>query len=126
MTVHHWGEDPLGTWILSVLDVPGKPGQHSGKAGLLKNWAIELHGTEHNPQLNWIAPGNFQFLVPLNEYVVSDANPVQKFTPTFHPQKSESDSDMPDSLLLHGCRQVSVNSIYALSSIEVKNGEYIL
>ena len=33
---------------------------------------------------------------------------------------------MPDSLLLHGCRQVSVNSIYALSSIEVNNGEYIL
>ena len=59
MTVHHWGEDPLGTWILSVLDVPQKPG--NGKVGLLKHWAIELHGTENNPQPNWVAPGNRTF-----------------------------------------------------------------
>ena len=79
MTVHHWGEDPLGTWILSVLDVPGKPGQHSGKAGLLKNWAIELHGTEHNPQLNWIAPGSIPlFAKKLNYFIHFRCKPRSK------------------------------------------------
>ena len=56
MSVHHWGEDPLGTWILRVLDVPQKPGNDQ-KPGLLKHWAIELHGTATNPQPNWVPPG---------------------------------------------------------------------
>ena len=32
MTVHNWGEDPAGTWVLEVCDNPGsKPGQKPNK-----------------------------------------------------------------------------------------------
>ena len=55
MTVHHWGENPVGTWYLSILDVPQK--SNSDKKGLLRKWTLELHGTAEDPQPHWIPPG---------------------------------------------------------------------
>jgi len=52
MTVHHWGEDPAGTWTLRVRDRPryGSPSSEGGavssgrRRGRLLSWSLVLHG----------------------------------------------------------------------------------
>jgi len=45
MTVHHWGEDPEGTWTLEVQDHP-KDGASSsvGGRGRLRRWSLVMFG----------------------------------------------------------------------------------
>ena len=41
MTVHSWGESPVGRWTLAVKD---NSNNVSGKVGELENWAIGFNG----------------------------------------------------------------------------------
>ena len=45
MTVHHWGEDPAGTWTLQIED-HGKGGttSYSHRRGRLLSWSLALYG----------------------------------------------------------------------------------
>ena len=45
MTVHHWGEDPAGTWTLEVKDHPrdGSASSHR-RRGHLRSWSLVLYG----------------------------------------------------------------------------------
>ena len=36
MTVHNWGEDPAGTWILEVCDNPGSETKHKPNTGVFE------------------------------------------------------------------------------------------
>jgi len=45
MTVHHWGEDPAGTWTLEVEDRPQAGAASStGRRGRLVSWSLMLYG----------------------------------------------------------------------------------
>ncbi|XP_032873196.1 neuroendocrine convertase 1 [Amblyraja radiata] len=46
MSVHTWGEEPVGTWVLSITDVSGR-WENQGK---IINWKLILHGTSTNPK----------------------------------------------------------------------------
>nr|XP_033785085.1 neuroendocrine convertase 1 [Geotrypetes seraphini] len=41
MSVHTWGENPTGTWVLQITDVGGRPENE----GQIVNWKLILHGT---------------------------------------------------------------------------------
>ncbi|XP_053557480.1 neuroendocrine convertase 1 [Bombina bombina] len=45
MSVHTWGEDPTGTWIVKITDVSGRT-QNEGR---IVNWKLILHGTSTRP-----------------------------------------------------------------------------
>ncbi|KAG8430701.1 hypothetical protein GDO86_020116, partial [Hymenochirus boettgeri] len=45
MSVHTWGENPAGTWVLNITDVSGR----SNNEGRLVNWRLILHGTFTQP-----------------------------------------------------------------------------
>lgn len=45
MSVHTWGEDPTGTWTLSITDVSGR----MENEGRIVNWKLILHGTSTKP-----------------------------------------------------------------------------
>ncbi|XP_041101494.1 neuroendocrine convertase 1-like [Polyodon spathula] len=45
MSVHTWGEDPTGTWTLSITDVSGR----MENEGRIVNWKLILHGTTTKP-----------------------------------------------------------------------------
>ncbi|CBY09403.1 unnamed protein product [Oikopleura dioica] len=53
MSVHFWGEDPEGTWVLTILDVPSQRNQQNG---FLEEFTLRLHGTSTNPQVGWTMP----------------------------------------------------------------------
>lgn len=46
MTVHHWGEDPAGTWTLTLEDHPrdGSTASYSRRRGRLISWSLILYG----------------------------------------------------------------------------------
>lgn len=44
MTVHNWGEDPSGEWILRVKDNPPAGTRRTNK-GVLKSWSLTMYGT---------------------------------------------------------------------------------
>lgn len=46
MSVHTWGEDPEGTWVLRITDVSGRPENE----GQIVNWKLILHGTSVKPE----------------------------------------------------------------------------
>ncbi|XP_070599102.1 neuroendocrine convertase 1 isoform X1 [Erythrolamprus reginae] len=46
MSVHTWGEDPTGTWILKIIDT-SKRIQNEGR---IVNWKLILHGTSTRPE----------------------------------------------------------------------------
>ena len=48
LSVHFWGESPVGTWTLEVINMgPDRP-PRAGQ-GLLHKWQMIYYGTEHNP-----------------------------------------------------------------------------
>jgi len=48
LSVHFWGESPVGTWTLEVKNMgPDRP-PRAGQ-GLLHKWQMIYYGTEHNP-----------------------------------------------------------------------------
>uniref|UniRef100_A0A8C0K343 Neuroendocrine convertase 1 n=1 Tax=Canis lupus dingo TaxID=286419 RepID=A0A8C0K343_CANLU len=46
MSVHTWGENPIGTWTLRITDVSGRM-QNEGR---IVNWKLILHGTSSQPE----------------------------------------------------------------------------
>ncbi|XP_043920059.1 neuroendocrine convertase 1 [Protopterus annectens] len=46
MSVHTWGEEPVGTWLLRITDVSGRPENE----GQIVNWKLVLHGTSVKPE----------------------------------------------------------------------------
>ncbi|XP_010126804.1 PREDICTED: neuroendocrine convertase 1, partial [Chlamydotis macqueenii] len=46
MSVHTWGEDPAGTWVLRITDVSRRI-QNEGR---IVNWKLILHGTATEPE----------------------------------------------------------------------------
>lgn len=46
MSVHTWGENPTGTWVLRITDV-SKRIQNEGR---IVNWKLILHGTDTQPE----------------------------------------------------------------------------
>uniref|UniRef100_UPI00398F0ACA neuroendocrine convertase 1 n=1 Tax=Pristiophorus japonicus TaxID=55135 RepID=UPI00398F0ACA len=46
MSVHTWGEDPVGTWVLSITDVSGR----MENKGEIIDWKLILHGTSTKPE----------------------------------------------------------------------------
>ncbi|XP_048450874.1 neuroendocrine convertase 1 isoform X2 [Rhincodon typus] len=46
MSVHSWGEDPLGTWLLRITDVSGR----MENKGEIIDWKLILHGTSTKPE----------------------------------------------------------------------------
>ncbi|KAG9354398.1 hypothetical protein JZ751_001106 [Albula glossodonta] len=46
MSVHTWGEDPIGTWTLTITDVSGR----AGNEGRVVDWRLILHGTQERPE----------------------------------------------------------------------------
>lgn len=93
MTVHHWGEDPHGTWTLTILDVPQKQ-RESPRNGLLTQFTLELHGTESDPQPNWQT---------IPDPAGNSGVPQVQLKQTNRNEIHES----PDSILQHGCRTVN-------------------
>ncbi|CAG5098393.1 Oidioi.mRNA.OKI2018_I69.XSR.g15627.t2.cds [Oikopleura dioica] len=53
MSVHFWGEDPEGIWVLTILDVPS---QRNQQIGFLEEFTLHLHGTSTHPQPGWTMP----------------------------------------------------------------------
>lgn len=45
MTLHHWGENPLGTWELALKN--SRPDQES--EGILFDWILMIYGTTTDP-----------------------------------------------------------------------------
>jgi len=48
LSVHFWGESPVGTWTLEVLNMGPERSPRPGH-GLLHKWQMIWYGTEHNP-----------------------------------------------------------------------------
>jgi len=48
LSVHFWGESPVGKWTLEVKNMGTEPPQRSG-GGLLKKWQLIFYGTEESP-----------------------------------------------------------------------------
>ncbi|XP_078071543.1 neuroendocrine convertase 1 [Mustelus asterias] len=46
MSVHTWGEDPVGTWLLRITDVSGR----MENRGEIIDWKLILHGTSTKPE----------------------------------------------------------------------------
>nr|KAF6441783.1 proprotein convertase subtilisin/kexin type 1 [Rousettus aegyptiacus] len=46
MSVHTWGENPVGTWTLQITDMSGRM-QNEGR---IVNWKLILHGTSSQPE----------------------------------------------------------------------------
>nr|XP_055037151.1 neuroendocrine convertase 1 [Misgurnus anguillicaudatus] len=46
MSVHTWGEDPTGTWILKITDTSGR----LENEGRILSWKLILHGTSEKPE----------------------------------------------------------------------------
>ncbi|XP_028922811.1 neuroendocrine convertase 1 isoform X2 [Ornithorhynchus anatinus] len=46
MSVHTWGENPVGTWTLRITDMSGRI-QNQGR---IVNWRLILHGTSSQPE----------------------------------------------------------------------------
>uniref|UniRef100_A0A2K5DPW2 Neuroendocrine convertase 1 n=1 Tax=Aotus nancymaae TaxID=37293 RepID=A0A2K5DPW2_AOTNA len=46
MSVHTWGENPIGTWTLRITDMSGRI-QNEGR---IVNWKLILHGTSSQPE----------------------------------------------------------------------------
>ncbi|XP_005871585.1 PREDICTED: neuroendocrine convertase 1 [Myotis brandtii] len=46
MSVHTWGENPVGTWTLRITDMSGRM-QNEGR---IVNWKLILHGTSSQPE----------------------------------------------------------------------------
>ncbi|KAK1345107.1 hypothetical protein QTO34_013814 [Cnephaeus nilssonii] len=46
MSVHTWGENPIGTWTLRIADMSGRM-QNEGR---IVNWKLILHGTSSQPE----------------------------------------------------------------------------
>uniref|UniRef100_A0A2K5R5L7 Neuroendocrine convertase 1 n=1 Tax=Cebus imitator TaxID=2715852 RepID=A0A2K5R5L7_CEBIM len=46
MSVHTWGENPIGTWTLQITDMSGRI-QNEGR---IVNWKLILHGTSSQPE----------------------------------------------------------------------------
>ncbi|XP_061043991.1 neuroendocrine convertase 1 [Eubalaena glacialis] len=46
MSVHTWGENPIGTWTLGITDISGRM-QNEGR---IVNWKLILHGTSSQPE----------------------------------------------------------------------------
>ena len=47
MTVHNWGEDPRGTWTLTIEDTPDNSSPSSSTSrGRLHSWSLTLYGVE--------------------------------------------------------------------------------
>ncbi|KAJ8380739.1 hypothetical protein SKAU_G00015170 [Synaphobranchus kaupii] len=46
MSVHTWGEDPKGTWTLTITDVSGR----AENEGRVVDWRLILHGTQERPE----------------------------------------------------------------------------
>nr|XP_015307198.2 neuroendocrine convertase 1 isoform X2 [Macaca fascicularis] len=46
MSVHTWGENPVGTWTLRITDMSGRI-QNEGR---IVNWKLILHGTSSQPE----------------------------------------------------------------------------
>uniref|UniRef100_A0A6Q2ZFF5 Neuroendocrine convertase 1 n=1 Tax=Esox lucius TaxID=8010 RepID=A0A6Q2ZFF5_ESOLU len=46
MSVHTWGEDPTGTWILRITDTSGR----MENEGQILSWKLILHGTSERPE----------------------------------------------------------------------------
>uniref|UniRef100_A0A8C8ZD01 Neuroendocrine convertase 1 n=1 Tax=Prolemur simus TaxID=1328070 RepID=A0A8C8ZD01_PROSS len=46
MSVHTWGENPIGTWTLQITDMSGRM-QNEGR---IVNWKLILHGTSSQPE----------------------------------------------------------------------------
>ncbi|KAJ8401556.1 hypothetical protein AAFF_G00378730 [Aldrovandia affinis] len=61
MSVHTWGEDPRGTWTLTITDVSGR----AENEGWVIHWRLILHGTlerpEHMKEERVYEPYNTQF-----------------------------------------------------------------
>ncbi|XP_036382703.1 neuroendocrine convertase 1-like [Megalops cyprinoides] len=46
MSVHTWGENPSGTWTLTITDVSGR----TTNEGRIVDWRLILHGTSERPE----------------------------------------------------------------------------
>ncbi|KAG7481259.1 hypothetical protein MATL_G00064660 [Megalops atlanticus] len=46
MSVHTWGENPSGTWTLTITDVSGR----TTNEGRIVDWRLILHGTSEQPE----------------------------------------------------------------------------
>uniref|UniRef100_A0A8C9U2I7 Neuroendocrine convertase 1 n=1 Tax=Scleropages formosus TaxID=113540 RepID=A0A8C9U2I7_SCLFO len=46
MSVHTWGEDPAGTWVLKITDTSGR----LENKGQIISWKLILHGTSQRPE----------------------------------------------------------------------------
>ncbi|KAF5913564.1 hypothetical protein HPG69_017184, partial [Diceros bicornis minor] len=46
MSVHTWGENPIGTWTLRITDMSGR----LENEGRIVNWKLILHGTSSQPE----------------------------------------------------------------------------
>ena len=60
LSVHFWGESPVGTWTLEVTNMGTERPQRRGQ-GLLRKWQLIFYGTEESPVR---LPRNVEFRDP--------------------------------------------------------------
>lgn len=59
MTVHHWGEDPAGTWTLEVEDWPKNgTASYSRRRGRVTSWSLVLYGVAGDRPNHHSSEGN--------------------------------------------------------------------
>jgi len=46
LSVHYWGENPQGKWILHVINAGNR---HVNQPGILRKWQLVFYGTKENP-----------------------------------------------------------------------------
>ncbi len=104
MSVHFWGEDPEGTWVLTILDVPSQRNQQKllrfslinltifNLSGFLEEFTLRLHGTSTNPQVGWTMPP----LLPKTRQIKGV-------------QREDFHNSMDSSPLNHDCANVKSN-----------------
>ncbi|XP_078485730.1 furin-like protease kpc-1 isoform X2 [Ciona intestinalis] len=53
MTTHHWGENPMGVWLLRIEDIPYRLRYREPRRGMLRKWQLLFYGTQTHPQPNF-------------------------------------------------------------------------
>ncbi|XP_041043007.1 neuroendocrine convertase 1 [Carcharodon carcharias] len=115
MSVHTWGEDPVGTWLLSITDVSGR----IENKGEIIDWKLILHGTsikpEHMQKPRVYTPYNAvqndrRGVETMEEFIEDDifrnAEPTNPYTKANTSKEDVNKEDMEEKVALHPAQKI--------------------
>ncbi|XP_078421650.1 neuroendocrine convertase 1 [Cetorhinus maximus] len=115
MSVHTWGEDPVGTWLLSITDVSGR----IENKGEIIDWKLILHGTsikpEHMQKPRVYTPYNAvqndrRGVETMEEFIEDDifrnVEPTNPYTKANTSKEDVNMEDMEEKVALHPAQKI--------------------